>query len=101
HDDFLAGSVRDPGGFSHVWRHSELFGELRRPQSAGACASCGSFDVCQGGCMAAKFFTGLPLDGPDPECVGGAADVLLGAVPVALVPRPSADHSRRALSGVP
>lgn len=101
HDEFLAGSVRDPGGFSHVWRHSELFGELRRPQSAGACASCGSYDVCQGGCMAAKFFTGLPLDGPDPECVGGAADVLLGAVPVALVPRPSADHSRRALSGVP
>ena len=21
--------------------------------------------------MAAKFFTGLPLDGPDPECVQG------------------------------
>jgi hypothetical protein len=23
--------------------------------------------------MAAKFFTGLPLDGPDPECVKGNA----------------------------
>src|SRR3712207_6938041 len=29
------------------------------------------FDACRGGCMAAKFFTGLPLDGPDPECVQG------------------------------
>jgi hypothetical protein len=28
--------------------------------------------------MAAKFFTGLPLDGPDPECVMGyGADALL------------------------
>ena len=25
--------------------------------------------------MAAKFFTGLPLDGPDPECVKGNAGV--------------------------
>lgn len=45
--------------------------------------------------MAAKFFTGLPLDGPDPECVGGDADAMLSAVPVELVPRPSLDHSRR------
>jgi len=98
HDQFRAGSVRDRGGFTSVWRDSELFRELRQPQSAGACAKCGSYDACQGGCMAAKFFTGLPLDGPDPECVGGVADDLLGAVPVALVPRPSLDHSRRTLS---
>ena len=43
---------------------SQLFASLREPQAAGACASCGSYDACQGGCMAAKFFTGLPLDGP-------------------------------------
>ncbi|MEX0846837.1 MAG: mycofactocin radical SAM maturase, partial [Ilumatobacteraceae bacterium] len=66
HDQFKAGSVRDDGGFSRVWKQSPLFLELREPQSAGACASCGSYDACQGGCMAAKFFTGLPLDGPDP-----------------------------------
>ncbi|MGH9022061.1 MAG: mycofactocin radical SAM maturase, partial [Acidimicrobiia bacterium] len=67
HEEFRAGSVRDDGGFASVWRSSPLFASLREPQSAGACASCGSFDSCQGGCMAAKFFTGLPLDGPDPE----------------------------------
>jgi hypothetical protein len=44
--------------------------------------------------MAAKFFTGIPLDGPDPECVGGDGEKLLGAVPVALLPRPSMDHSK-------
>src|ERR1700742_1469860 len=38
HDAFLAGNVGDPGGFSTVWRSSELFQELRRPQSGGACA---------------------------------------------------------------
>lgn len=44
--------------------------------------------------MAAKFFTGLPLDGPDPECVGGAADDALAAVDVALAPKPAMDHSK-------
>jgi mycofactocin radical SAM maturase len=94
HDEFKAGSVRDEGGFTKVWKQSDLFLELREPQSAGACASCGSYDACQGGCMAAKFFTGLPLDGPDPECVGGAADDALRRVDVALAPKPSMDHSK-------
>jgi mycofactocin biosynthetic radical S-adenosylmethionine protein MftC len=97
HDEFLAGNVRNPGGFAEVWKHSPLFTSLREPQSAGACASCGAFDACQGGCMAAKFFTGLPLDGPDPECVGGDGELALAelaAVPVVLKPRPAADHSK-------
>ena len=68
---------------------SELFTSLREPQSAGACASCGSFDACRGGCMAAKFFTGLPLDGPDPECVHGHGEAALAASgrPAAVGPR--------------
>ncbi len=47
--------------------------------------------------MAAKFFTGLPLDGPDPECVRGyGADALAAAQPVTEpLPRPRVDHSRR------
>ena len=97
HDEFLAGNVRDPGGFARVWRESDLFTSLREPQSAGACASCGSYDACQGGCMAAKFFTGLPLDGPDPECVGGDGEEALAAlssVPVMIKPRPEKDHSK-------
>jgi len=92
HDRFLAGNVLSGGGFGEVWQHSELFTELRRPQSAGACGSCGHYDACRGGCMAAKFFTGLPLDGPDPECVvGHGAPALAGERDV---PRPRVDHSR-------
>ncbi|MEM8620579.1 MAG: mycofactocin radical SAM maturase [Actinomycetota bacterium] len=94
HDRFKAGSVREPRGFAGVWRESDLFVELREPQSAGACASCGSYDACQGGCMAAKFFTGLPLDGPDPECVGGEGEIELAKVQTSTVPRPSLDHSK-------
>ena len=104
HDEFLAGNVRNPGGFTEVWKRSDLFRSLREPQSAGACASCGSFDACQGGCMAAKFFTGLPLDGPDPECVSGHGDAGLAAaaaVPVTLKPRPAQDHTKPARTPAP
>jgi mycofactocin radical SAM maturase len=95
HEEFLAGNVREPRGFEGVWRDSELFTELRRPQSGGACESCGHYDACRGGCMAAKFFTGLPLDGPDPECVLGHGEGLLAARAEDLqVPVPSVDHSR-------
>lgn len=94
HDQFKAGSVRDQGGFTHVWRNSELFVSLRQPDSAGACMSCGNYDSCQGGCMAAKFFTGLPLNGPDPECVIGHGQELLRAANVMLIPKPTMDHSR-------
>jgi mycofactocin radical SAM maturase len=93
HPEFRAGSVRDPGGFEAVWRRSELFNELRSPSSGGACASCGSYDACQGGCMAAKFFTGMPLDGPDPECVHGHGLPVLAAVPSGTAPSPGPGHS--------
>jgi mycofactocin biosynthetic radical S-adenosylmethionine protein MftC len=94
HDEFKAGSVRDDGGFARVWKQSPLFLELREPQSAGACSSCGSYDACQGGCMAAKFFTGMPLDGPDPECVNGYGETALDGIDVSVVPRPAMDHSK-------
>jgi hypothetical protein len=43
--------------------------------------------------MAAKFFTGLPLDGPDPECVRGHGERALAMIDPATAPRPSPDHS--------
>ena len=94
HDQFKAGSVRSGGGFTRVWKQSDLFTELREPQSAGACASCGAYDACQGGCMAAKFFVGIPLDGPDPECVGGHGEAAMLAASVEQRPRPMMDHSK-------
>ncbi|MDQ1318829.1 MAG: [mycofactocin precursor peptide]-tyrosine decarboxylase [Actinomycetota bacterium] len=110
HDRFLAGNVLSdsadgraaggpgaggPGGFENVWKNSALFAELRSPQSAGACSGCGHYDACRGGCMAAKFFTGLPMDGPDPECIEGYGAPALAAERE--VPRPRADHSRTVL----
>ena len=91
HEEFLAGNVRD-AGFQAVWQGSELFADLRRPQTGGACSSCQHYDSCQGGCMAAKFFTGLPLDGPDPECVQGYGESAL-ATAGRQAPKPSGDHS--------
>jgi mycofactocin radical SAM maturase len=94
HDEFLAGNVRDEGGFTRVWRGADLFLSLREPSSPGACGSCGSYDACQGGCMASKFFVGLQLDDPDPECVKGNAEPLLAALVAGAAPLPSGDHSR-------
>jgi mycofactocin biosynthetic radical S-adenosylmethionine protein MftC len=103
HDRFLAGNIlSDSGfgtGFANVWKNAPLFRELREPQSGGACESCRHYDSCRGGCMAAKFFTGLPLDGPDPECVEG-----YGAPALARVrdkPRPAGDHSHGRPGGGP
>ena len=92
HDSFRAGNLLADGGFEKVWQGSDLFQELRSPQTGGACASCEFFDSCRGGCMAAKFFTGLPLDGPDPECVQGYGEQALAQDRV--VPTASQDHSR-------
>ena len=48
--------------------------------------------------MAAKFFTGIDLDGPDPDCALGHADeAVAAAAGTNLIPKPSQDHSR----GVP
>jgi mycofactocin radical SAM maturase len=101
HPEFLAGNLRDPGGFARIWRTSDLFAELREPQSGGTCTSCSAFDSCRGGCMAAKFFTGLPLDGPDPECVRGAGDAALAAADKTAAPRSPVDHSKRRRNPVP
>jgi len=54
--------------------------------------------------MASKFFVGLELTDPDPECVHGHAEPLLAAIGAGTssgaheLPVPSADHSR---PGVP
>jgi hypothetical protein len=46
--------------------------------------------------MAAKFFTGLPLAGPDPECVLGHGERALAARDArAAIPRPSVNMSKR------
>ncbi|MGZ4444278.1 MAG: mycofactocin biosynthesis chaperone MftB [Nocardioidaceae bacterium] len=54
--------------FRQVWQRAPLFQELRSPQTGGACRSCSAYDSCRGGCLAAKFCTRLPLDGPDRAC---------------------------------
>ncbi len=98
HDAFRAGNVRQAGGFTSVWRTSELFAGLRAQQKGGSCTSCSAYGSCRGGCMAAKFFTGLPLDGPDPECVKGHGESALRARTATDrtgAPRPAQDHSHR------
>jgi hypothetical protein len=50
--------------------------------------------------MAAKFFVGIPLDGPDPECVGGFGEVAMLAAS-ADRPKPMMDHSKPVRVTVP
>lgn len=99
HEQFLAGNVLADGGFDNVWKNAPLFAQLRDPKATGACVSCPLYDACRGGCMAAKFFTGLPMDGPDPECVLGHGEAALAGERQR--PRPSGDHSRAERGGTP
>ncbi len=90
---FRAGNICWDGGFERVWTDATLFHTLRTPSVSSGCAHCPALDACRGGCVAAKFFTGLPLDGPDPECVAGRADGAMGRE--RLLPIVAIDHSRR------
>jgi mycofactocin radical SAM maturase len=72
--EFSGGNVRDPNGFAGVWRESSLFEHLREWQVGGTCQTCNAYDLCHGGCMAVKHFTGRSLDAPDPDCIFGNGD---------------------------
>lgn len=91
HRSVHAGDVLTDGGFQQVWQPSPLFIDLRSPQTGGACAKCDSFEACRGGCVAANFFTGLPLDDPDPECVQRCGEAPLTGERT--TPAPSQVHS--------
>jgi hypothetical protein len=51
--------------------------------------------------MAAKFFTGLPLDGPDPECVHGHGEAALAELDARTRPRAVIGHSKVTRDGTP
>jgi hypothetical protein len=51
--------------------------------------------------MAAKFFTGLPLDGPDPECVHGHGEAALASLRPDVRPTAVIGHSKVARDGTP
>lgn len=102
HEHFRAGNLRRDGGFIKLWRESEVLGRLRAQAPGRECAACAQFDGCRGGCPATKFFTGLPLDGPDPECVRGMGERALASRDAVDLPRPSQNHSHvRACSSAP
>jgi hypothetical protein len=51
--------------------------------------------------MAAKFFTGIPLDGPDPECVFGHGEEALAARDAGALPGTAIGHSKVDRHGAP
>ena len=46
--------------------------------------------MCARAAVAAKFFTGIPLDGPDPECVLGHGEEAMDSVARAAVSKVTA-----------
>ncbi len=94
HDEFLAGNVREPGGFEHVWRASELFAELREPQSAGACASCGCTTSAREAAWRRSSSPGCRLTGLTPSACSATASSSSSRSPPATGPScPSATAS--------
>lgn len=72
---FSGGNVRHPGGFTALWRDAPIFAHLREWQVGGTCQTCNAYELCHGGCIAVKHFTGQALDDPDPDCIFQNADV--------------------------
>jgi mycofactocin biosynthetic radical S-adenosylmethionine protein MftC len=66
HDEFKAGNVRDPGGFAPCGGSRPVH-RAARATSRRRLRRRAAYDACQGGCMAAKFFTGLPARRPRPR----------------------------------
>jgi hypothetical protein len=83
-------AVRGEGSYAMALRAMEHLAEAGFPNFKS-----------QGGCMAAKFFTGLPLDGPDPECVKGHGADALAAAGRSESPRADKDHSHRSRPAQP
>lgn len=90
HPEFSAGNLRE-SSFADIWNLSPLFRSLREAPGPTSCSSCQAYASCHGGCMAAKFFTGLSYDDPDPECVLGKGEVKLAQSHWA--PSPDLSHS--------
>jgi [mycofactocin precursor peptide]-tyrosine decarboxylase / 3-amino-5-[(4-hydroxyphenyl)methyl]-4,4-dimethylpyrrolidin-2-one synthase len=65
---FRAGNLREQD-FAAIWRDSAVFNRAFRQAPQGACASCGAFEGCGGGCPAVKHAMAGRLDIPDPDCV--------------------------------
>ncbi len=85
HENFLAGNiVRDArpatatspgmGGFQSVWQTSELFQDLRSPQTSGARTKCAHFDACRGGCMARNSSRACRWTGRIPNVSSGTVN---------------------------
>jgi mycofactocin radical SAM maturase len=67
HDEFKAGSVRDAGGFTHVWRAS--CSARCASRSRPARQQLRELRRAPGWLHGGRPFVETPLDGPDPECV--------------------------------
>lgn len=93
HDRFRAGNITTDGGLAQLWRTAPAFAALREASAGPECRGCAAYQDCRGGCPAAKFFTGLAPEAPDPECVQGRAAQRLAASRDR--PTHGIDHSRR------
>lgn len=67
HDNFLAGNLLAEGGFQRVWQTSELFTELRSPQTGGACASATSTTRAAAGAWPPSSSRGCRSTDPTPS----------------------------------
>ena len=98
HDSFLAGNVRGPGGFTAVWRESELFADLRRPRPAARATPARPTTPAAAGAWRPSSSPGCRSTAPTPSASRATASTPRQS-PGASPPRPSGDRSHRARPG--
>ena len=98
--EFLAGNVRDHGGFTRVWRDSALFASLREPQSAGACASAAPTTPARAAAWRPSSSPASRSMAPTPSASSGTAKRRWAALAPASAPR-ALGHSKVDRQGTP
>ena len=95
HAEFLAGNVRDPGGFAGVWRTSDLFAELRKPQTAGPAGPARRTTPAGAGAWPRSSSPGCRSTARTRSACAASARQALAAVRPAVRRGSPVDHSRR------
>ena len=90
----VAGNVRDPGGFTAVWRNAPLLRDLRDPERLGGrCGACEYRDLC-GGCRCRAYAATGDVLAEDPACTYEPTGVPLAAAELVWSPEARARLER-------
>jgi hypothetical protein len=99
HDEFLAGNVRQPGGFAEVWRSSDLFTSCAGPRARGPVRPAATTTPAAVGAWRPSSSPACPSTDPTPNASSAMVSTPWPDAGRPHLPKPSLDHSRPGPTG--